>query len=439
MKRFFLLLLILSHIQIFLYGQIVADHTVVYKYDQIPQYYIDKVKEMWLSYAGESHSAAIRAGLAALEGVNSTLAVSVLEGGAPEGYTTLHLRASRATWGDLSHSTGWLYGYGEEDWFTSSSAILRTKAGISYCNSNGLTISAFGFGWCWDTNINTESEYQSYIDATREYVDYCEDNSISTTLFFTTGTVDSYVGETGYEKHLGYEQIRNYVIENKLVLFDYADILCYDDNGILNQVTWDGHTFPVIAPGNVLPEQTGHISNVGAIRLAKAMWWMLARIAGWDGNTPGLTGDGTFANPFGGTVNSNILWSDGHFTNNTVYVRGITIDPGYSLTIGTGVTALTTLDGYMSVSGTLDIGPGAGYTSRDITNNITGTIRLHSDAAFDGEKTVFVGDGYDYRHQIISSPDGINWTPGDLPAYRPSTIASRKAPNLYPPIDIAND
>jgi len=29
--------------------------------------------------------------------------------------------------------------------------------------------------------------------------------------------------------------------------------------------------------------ETGHIGTVGAIRLAKAMWWMLARIAGWDG------------------------------------------------------------------------------------------------------------------------------------------------------------
>ena len=28
-----------------------------------------------------------------------------------------------------------------------------------------------------------------------------------------------------------------------------------------------------------------HISEAGAIRLAKAMWWMLARIAGWDGGT----------------------------------------------------------------------------------------------------------------------------------------------------------
>jgi hypothetical protein len=27
-----------------------------------------------------------------------------------------------------------------------------------------------------------------------------------------------------------------------------------------------------------------HIGEVGALRLAKAMWWMLARIAGWEGS-----------------------------------------------------------------------------------------------------------------------------------------------------------
>ncbi|MBN2396713.1 MAG: hypothetical protein JXC36_09700, partial [Candidatus Atribacteria bacterium] len=49
------------------YGQIIADHTVVDKYNEIPQYYIDEVKKMWLSYAGESHSLGIREGLNLLE------------------------------------------------------------------------------------------------------------------------------------------------------------------------------------------------------------------------------------------------------------------------------------------------------------------------------------------------------------------------------------
>ncbi|MDZ7634151.1 MAG: fibronectin type III domain-containing protein [Bacteroidales bacterium] len=44
-------------------SQIIADHTIVDRYDEIPQQYIDEVKKMWLVYAGESHARAIRVGL----------------------------------------------------------------------------------------------------------------------------------------------------------------------------------------------------------------------------------------------------------------------------------------------------------------------------------------------------------------------------------------
>ncbi len=267
------------------FSQIIADHTIVDRYDDIPQQYIDEVKKMWLVYAGESHSAAIRTGLALLESINPKYQVNITESGTPESYTDSHLRASCATWGDLTRSTGWIYSYGEEDWFTSSTAINRTKSGITYCNTHSLVIAAMGLGWCWDTEINTTDEFNLYLNATDEYITHCTNNSYSTKVFFTTGTVDGYTGLTGYSKHLGYELIRAHVSGgNNRILFDYADILCYDDNSeVPNTTSYDGHVYPIITTTNSLPEQTGHISNAGALRLAKAMWWMLARIAGWDG------------------------------------------------------------------------------------------------------------------------------------------------------------
>ena len=267
------------------FSQIIADHTIVDRYDDIPQQYIDEVKKMWLVYAGESHSAAIRTGLALLESINPKFQVNITEAGTPESYTDSHLRASCATWGDLTRSTGWIYSYGEEDWFTSSTAINRTKSGITYCNTHSLVIAAMGLGWCWDTEINTTDEFNLYLNATDEYITHCTNNSYSTKVFFTTGTVDGYTGLTGYSKHLGYELIRAHVSGgNNRILFDYADILCYDDNSeVPNTTSYDGHVYPIITTTNSLPEQTGHISNAGALRLAKAMWWMLARIAGWDG------------------------------------------------------------------------------------------------------------------------------------------------------------
>ena len=269
------------------FSQIIADHTVVDKYDDIPQYYIDQVKKMWLVYAGESHSKAVRTGLELLESINPKYQVNIAESGTPESYTNSHLRASRATWGNLTSSTGWIYSYGEEDWFTSSTAINRTKAGITYCNTHSLEIAAMGFGWCWDPEINTTDEFNMYLNATEEYITHCTNNSYSSKIFFTTGPVDGYTRLIGYSKYLGYELIRAHVSNgNNRILFDYADILCYDDNSeVPNTTSYDGHVYPIITTTNLLPDQTGHISNAGALRLAKAMWWMLARIAGWDGGT----------------------------------------------------------------------------------------------------------------------------------------------------------
>jgi len=308
-------------------GQIIADHSVVDKYDDIPQHYIDKVKAMWIVIAGESHSEAYRAGLTLLEGINPAFAVSVKESGTPESYTNLNLRCSRATWGDYSNSSGWIYGYGEEDWFTNSTAIARTKTGIAYCNTHNLAISAIGFGWCWDPvgdNVSTTadavygcrwygwsegsisgdccwgldaSDYpitgnsvsmDTYLHVTKEYTDYCSANGLPTKVFFTTGPVDSYynAGERGYQGSIKYDYIRSYVkADHSRILFDYADILCYDNDGTPSKATWNNHTFPIISPTNLGDETIGHIGSAGAIRLAKAMWWMLARIAGWDGVT----------------------------------------------------------------------------------------------------------------------------------------------------------
>jgi hypothetical protein len=266
-------------------GQIVANHTIVDRYDDIPQQYIDSVKKMLLVVPGESHSAAYRDGLSILDGVNPIYAVDVRGSEPPMPYTDINLRVSRATWGDFSHETGWQYSYGEEDWFTSETAINRTKAGISYCNTQNLTIGAMGFGWCWDPAV---AIFTDYINATRSYIDYCAD-SIDTKVFFTTGTVDSYTGETGYNKHLGYESMRDSVNDHPTwILFDYADILCWDDDGNDSTTTWDGHIYPVIATNNLQGGGTGHIGMNGALRLAKAMWWMLARIKGWDGVTTGI-------------------------------------------------------------------------------------------------------------------------------------------------------
>ncbi len=317
-------------------GPIIADHTVVDLYDDIPQEWIDQVKKMWVSIPGESHSSGYRIGCNLLETLDPRFQVNVRESGTPEGYTDQYLRLSRASWGDVSHATGWIYSYGEEDWYTSAQAISQTKTFLTYANTHGFDLAALGFGWCWDMTWHNDAGggidpvYQvrwagssvggpdgdlrwgldaedyaltgnrvsmdTYLNATEEYIALCEANHYPTVVFFTTGPVDggSNTGERGYQRHLKHEHIRAHVRANNRVLFDYADILSWGNDGTLYTVTWRDHggqlqTFPYIHPDNMLDldgtytEDGDHIGQRGAVRLAKALWWMLARIAGWDG------------------------------------------------------------------------------------------------------------------------------------------------------------
>jgi len=267
--------------------QIIADHTVVDKFDDIPQYYIDKVKKMWLVVAGESHSRGYFNGLTLLQAADPKFAVKTIMFGpaSPDPYTTEKLRASRATWGDVDNASGWIYSYGEEDWWTTPLAISRTKAGITYCNTHNLEIAAIGFGWCYDDGVN----YTDYCNATKEYIDYCKSNGYNTRVFYTTSTCDMAYGSPGakqYNRWLGAELIRDFVSKDETrILFDYYDILCYDDDGSGPRTAiYNGNTYNVITDTNDQNDSDYHISPTGAQRVGKAMWWMLARMAGWDGN-----------------------------------------------------------------------------------------------------------------------------------------------------------
>jgi uncharacterized protein (TIGR02145 family) len=280
--------------------QIIADHSIVDRFDDIPQYYIDEVKKMFVSIPGQSHSEAYKTGTLLLEQSYPTYAVSVVWTGTPEPYTTSNLRLSGATWGDRDQATGWLYdtypwdlGGGEPyAWTYDPTTVTRVEAGLSYAHANGLTISAFGYGYCYN-----DGYYLSNVTAFQRLMDYCSTNSLPTKIFFTTGPVDSYMAdatEAAYNSSQRWVYIRNHVAADETrILLDYADILSYNDAGVQQTQIWNGNTFPVIHPDNMLGGSggwaTGHIGGNGDLRLGKALWWMLARIAGWDGVSTGQT------------------------------------------------------------------------------------------------------------------------------------------------------
>lgn len=309
-------------------SQIIADHTVVDRYNAIPDKYINIVKTYLVDIAGESHSSGYRIGMNLLERMNSKYQVETFDGSsdAIPAVSTANLRLGR-------HAA-----VGEEEFFTNAAAITAIKAFIAAQETAANPVHVMGFGWCWDmergtatssrnTTYNvpwygssvrgpegdlswglTSADYSitgnsvcmdTYLSAVEEYKTYCETNNYSCKVIYTTGPVDNYSGAAGYQGEVKHDYIRNYVAADpSRILFDYADILCYNNSGEKNIINWSDNgtnrPFAHIHSDNMMDydvnwntiahtEDGDHIGEVGTVRLAKAMWWMLARIAGWDG------------------------------------------------------------------------------------------------------------------------------------------------------------
>lgn len=313
-------------------AQIIADHTIVEQYQNIPDQYIAEIKKMLITFAGESHSGAYRDGLTLLMAQNAKFAAEVSESGYLPAYTTTALRCSR----QINTGSGWASTTGESRWYANAASRSDIKNHIQYCKTNNLNLSVVGFGWCWDMSWqNTPSgtidpDYNvrwggsseggpqgnkiwglnaadqtltdnsvcmdTYLEASMEYLNYCITNNISTKVVFTTGPIDDdgvNKGESGYQRAIKNDYIRDYVRNspNKLILFDFADILAYNNAGQRQTTTWNSNTYEFIHNDNLLmldgsPMSTGyHFGERGALRIGKALWWLLARIAGWDGNS----------------------------------------------------------------------------------------------------------------------------------------------------------
>jgi Secretion system C-terminal sorting domain len=93
-------------------------------------------------------------------------------------------------------------------------------------------------------------------------------------------------------------QMRDYASTNDIILFDVADILSHDPSGQpcfdnRDGVTYkdenhpdDGLNIPAICPQYTTETDGGHLGAIsaGGIRVSKAFWVLMARIAGWNEN-----------------------------------------------------------------------------------------------------------------------------------------------------------
>jgi hypothetical protein len=137
----------------------------------------------------------------------------------------------------------------------------------------------------------TREDIQSYLDL----MDALEKEYPEVIFIYMTGHLDG----TGIYGNLNVRnnQIREYCRKNNKILYDFADIESYDPDGryFLSLNANDRCDYSLNGlnrnwaaewcesnPGECSPYSCAHSMSLNCDMKAKAFWWLMARIAGWN-------------------------------------------------------------------------------------------------------------------------------------------------------------
>ena len=254
-------------------GGLIIDHTCTDLSD-VPEERIQAAKgNMRIWYGHTSHGSQITSGMSAMEDV----LYSYNSGPGSLSY-------DESTGADLGHN-------GDLAWRDLTLNQLNHAE-----NDRNLVM----WSWCGGVSDNTESGINIYLDAMNQL----ETDYPGVTFIYMTGHLDG-SGEEG-NLHIRNNQIRDYCQANGKILYDFADIESYDPDGnyYLDQQAndncdyYDGSSprnwaveWCAAHPGECSACECAHSQSLNCDLKARAFWYMLARIAGWDPNEiaePGL-------------------------------------------------------------------------------------------------------------------------------------------------------
>lgn len=288
-------------------GAIIVDHTAVDLFDHIPEQYLVAAADLRMHFIDRSVGGNIDDGLDCLTHNSSNTAPnhcvryqhvvpefsvdpSVVNWDRPGGY-------DRSNW----TFEFWAEGQNCNQWFEKVTCFIQmvtpsmhtldvVSFQFSYLEVDiGSTIADQPGGYFWNNPGYADVFDQEMFEA----------NYPHATFIYWTSSLARGIGSQ--ESVLFNEQMRQYAIANGKPLFDVADILahdpdgnpCYDnrdgvpyDNGNNHEnYPDDGLDTLAICQHYTTETDGGHLGSVsaGKIRVAKAFWVLMARIAGWDG------------------------------------------------------------------------------------------------------------------------------------------------------------
>jgi hypothetical protein len=259
-------------------GAILIDHTCT-DISQIPDYWLGQAKNLAIHYAHTSHGSQLMSGIDKLEQLDPDYSYSVVYADNPPSPRPGGAGVLGVYDGNPpdTYITPGLY-WAENDGRTRTRSVAST----------GLYPFSM-WSWCGEQSGNSTATVQSYLDTLNQF----ETEYPAMRFILMTGHTDgSGTGGTLYRNN---NQVRAYAAANGKVLFDFADIESYDPAGNYYPNTDDGcpwcDDWCAAHPADCtdLPDDCAHSHPFNCKLKGNAFWWMMARLAGWNGQPADAT------------------------------------------------------------------------------------------------------------------------------------------------------